>query len=110
MQFKKNTVQYTEAARSDIKEKKMYILQTFRYRAYGENFSRKMKEAEERLKNLPVLPTATDFTYRGYDIYLLVHKTYLFLFIADGSLITVLRVFENGMNWKRILERWLRQN
>ena len=103
-------VEYTFSAKEDIKSAKKYILDYFRYRQYAESYTKKIKEAEARLRNLPTLPPSIGFYYRGYEIYLMVHKKYLLPYIVDGKTITVIRVFEDGMDWKRILERWIKQN
>ncbi len=106
----KYRVEYTVSAKEDIKERREYILRVFRYREYAKNYTKKMKEAEKRLVNLPTPPPNTGFLYRGYEIYLMVHKTYLFTYVIDGDVITVIRVFQDGMDWKKILEKWLKRD
>ena len=89
-----------------------YILNTFKYRELGENFTRKMKEAVAGLK---VLPTAFDtigLRYRDYEIYLKPYKSYLFFYVVneENATVTILRVLQDGMNWEFILETWLSNN
>lgn len=54
---------------------------------------------------------ATGFTYRGYEIYLKPRSTYLIFYTVDEEkkTVTVLRVMQDGMNWKPITKRWLKQ-
>ena len=54
---------------------KKYILDTFKYRELGENFTKKMKEAAEGLKTLPTGFDTVGFQYRGYDIHLKPYRT-----------------------------------
>lgn len=43
-------IEYTQSSRDDMRKMKKYILDTFKYRELGENFTRKMKEAAKELK------------------------------------------------------------
>jgi len=105
-------VQFTISALQDQINFKKYILRNFRYKEYGESFDKKMKSAVKIIKNTNSALCPCEFTYRGYKIYVLEHKTYLFLYIVDeySKTIQILRVFQNGMDWKRIIQRWIQQN
>lgn len=59
-----------QSAKMDVKNKKRYILEKFRYRDYAENFSAKIKHAAQELDILPMRYGTTGFVYRGYEIYL----------------------------------------
>lgn len=112
MGLKTYKIKYTDSSRFDMKEMKKYILNTFKYRELGENFTRKMKEAVAGLK---VLPTAFDtigLRYRDYEIYLKPYKSYLFFYVVneENATVTILRVLQDGMNWEFILETWLSDN
>ena len=55
MQFDKMTkykVVIAESGKPDNKEKKKYILDNFKYRELGENFSRKMKKVLKKKQQL----------------------------------------------------------
>ena len=43
-------IEYTHSGRDDMRKMKKYILDTFKYRELGENFTKKMKEAAKELK------------------------------------------------------------
>lgn len=105
-------IEYTHSSRRDIQRMKKYILDTFKYRELGENFTKKMKEAARGLKIMPTGFDTVGFQYRGYDIHLKPYRTYLFFYIVDESTqtVVVLRVMQDGMNWKFILKRWLQSN
>ena len=62
-------VEYTFSSRNDIRNMKKYILDNFKYRELGENFSKKIREAVNGLKVLPTIHNTTGFVYRDYDIY-----------------------------------------
>ena len=55
MTQKKYKVVIAQSGKMDVKEKKKYILQHFKYREYAENFSQRIKKALKQLdgkKNL----------------------------------------------------------
>lgn len=45
MENKKYKVVIAQSGKLDVKEKKKYILQQFKYREYAENFSKKIKKS-----------------------------------------------------------------
>lgn len=104
-------IKYTRSSAQDIRNMKEYILRTFKYRELGERFTEKMKVATSKLKTFPKGYGTIDFQYRGYDIYLKPYRTYLFFYIVDeaNATVTILRVLQDGMNWKFILKRWLEE-
>lgn len=103
-------VEFTFSGREDMRKMKRYILDTFKYRELGENFTKKMKEATEGLKVLPTGFDTVGFQYRGYDIYMKPCRTYLFFYVVnqEKKTVTVLRVMQDGMDWQYILKRWLK--
>lgn len=104
-------IEYTFSSRDDMREMKRYILDTFKYRELGENFTRKMKEAAEGLKTLPTGFNTVGFQYRGYEIHLKPYRTYLFFYVVDEEkkVVTILRVMQDGMDWQFILNQWLKK-
>lgn len=102
----------SQSAKLDIKEKKRYILQQFKYREYAENFSEKIKKAVLRLDTLPTGYHATGFQYRGYNIYLKPCESYLIFYTVDEEkkIVTILRVMQDGMDWQYIVHKWLKEN
>jgi len=66
-------------------------------------------------KSLDTFPNGyetTGFMYRGYDIYIKPSDTYLLFYIVnqEDSIVIILRVLKDGMNWKLILKHWLTLN
>jgi plasmid stabilization system protein ParE len=110
--MKKYKLEFTYSSRDDMHSMKKYILENFKYRELGENFTRKMKEASNLLKNHPESYDTIGFKYRGYDIHLKPFRTYLFFYVVDDKShkVTVLRVLQDGMDWKFIIKRWLDDN
>lgn len=110
MKKDKYKIEYTFSSRDDMRKMKKYILDTFKYRELGENFTKKMKEATEGLKTLPTGFDTVGFQYRGYDIHMKPYRTYLFFYVVDEEkmTVTVLRVMQDGMDWQFILKRWLK--
>lgn len=109
---KKYNVVIARSGKLDVKEKKKYILQQFRYREYAENFSKKIKKAILALDTLPTGYIATGFRYRGYDIYLKPYDSNLLFYTVneETKTVTVLRVMQDGMAWQYIIKRWLEEN
>ena len=98
-----------QSGKQDIKDMKKYIIETFKYRELGENFSKKIKKAAKSLDTFPVGYESTGFIYRGYEIYVKLSDTYLLFYTVDHErrIVTILRVMKDGMNWKFILKQWL---
>jgi len=107
----KYRVEFTFSSRDDMRKMKKYILDKFKYRELGESFSEKMKEAMEGLKTFPTGYDTVGFRYRGYDIYMKPYRTYLFFYVVDNEemTVTVLRVMQDGMDWRFVLKRWLKE-
>ena len=107
----KYKIEYTFSSRDDMRKMKKYILDTFKYRELGDNFTKKMKAAAKELKTLPTGFDKVGLQYRGYDIYLKPYRTYLFFYIVERNkkTVTVLRVMHDGMNWQFILKQWLKK-
>lgn len=112
MQNRRYKVQIAESGKMDVKQKKRYILQQFRYREYAENFSQKIKKAVKKLDILPASHEDTGFQYRGYDIYLFPISDHLLFYTVDDlkCTVTVLRVLQDGMDWQYIIKQWIREN
>lgn len=108
MENKKYKVVIAQSGKLDVKEKKKYILQQFKYREYAENFSKKIKKAVLALDTLPTGYNTTGFRYRGYDIYMKPCESYLLFYTVDEAVktVTVLRVMQDGMDWQYIINRW----
>lgn len=106
---KKYRIKYTYSSRDDIRKK--YILDNFKYRELGENFTKKIKTAVDGLKILPTSHNTTGIRYREYDIYLKPYRTYLLFYIVDDelSVVTILRVLQDGINWQYILKHWVHE-
>ncbi len=108
---KKYKIRYTYSSRDDIRRIKRYILDNFKYRELGENFTKKVKTAVDGLRTLPTGYSTTGIRYRGVDIYLKPYHTYLLFYTVDdgASVVTVLRVLQDGMNWQYILKHWIHE-
>ena len=105
-------VEIAESGKQDVKDIKKYILDHFKYRELGENFSRKIKKAALGLDTFPQGHGKAGFVYRGYEIHLKPVDTYLLFYVIDEQKkkVTILRVMQDGMNWQFILQRWIQQN
>ena len=112
MGLKTYKIKYTNSSRYDMRGMKKYILDTFKYRELGKNYTKKMKEATAGLKVMPAGFDTIGLRYRGYDIYLKPYKSYLFFYVVseEEATVTILRVLQDGMNWEFILDNWLRNN
>lgn len=105
-------VAYSTSSRDDMKRMRKYIIKTFRYIEYGKNFTQKMREARKRLEDAPFGYHEIDLEYRDLDIRLLVHKSYMLFYTIDveEKTINVLRILQEGMDWMRIIKKWLKEH
>ena len=94
----------------DIKETKKYILTTFKYREYAENFSRKIKKAIKELNVCPTGYESTGYVIEGLEIYFKPYSTYLIFFVVEEDTVTVIRVLKDRMYWQPIMKRMRKIN
>ena len=101
-----------QSGKTDVKNKKRYIMEHFKYRDYAQSFSTKIKKAIQELAILPTGYGTTGFQYRGYDIYMKPTGNHLLLYTVDEEqmIVTVLRMLQDGMDWEQIIQRWLEGN
>lgn len=109
---RKYRVVIAQSGKADIVQKKQYILQKFKYRKYAESYSQQVKKSVKELEVFPAGYEVTGFRYRGYDIYIKPQRGYLLFYVVDERLltVTVLRVLQNGMDWQKIIQRWVQEN
>ena len=87
---KKYKVLISNDALLDIKSPKKYILDTFRYREYAENFSKKIKTAIKELASFPTGYEETGYVIEGLSIYFRPYSTYLIFFVVEDTTVTVI--------------------
>ena len=102
---KKYKIVLSKDALQDIKNTKSYILQTFRYREYAENFSRKIKSAIKALDPFAEGYEKTGYNIEGLEIYYKPYSTYLIFFVVEDMTMTVVRVLKDWMYWQAILRK-----
>ena len=109
---KRYKVVISQSGKADVKNKKRYIIQNFKYREYAENYSSKIKKAAEELAIFPIGHHSTGFKYRGYDIYMKPQSNHLLFYTIndDKAIVTVLRILQDGMDWEYIIKRWIQIN
>ena len=73
---KKYKIVISKDALWDIKSTKKYILDTFKYREYAENFSKKIKKAIKELDSFPKGYEATGYVIEGLSVYFKPYSTY----------------------------------
>ncbi len=112
MKRRQYRVEIAESGKQDVKNIKKYILDNFKYRELGENFSKRIKKAVLELDTFPQGHGKAGIVYRGYEIYLKPADTYLLFYIIEEPQrkVTVLRVMQDGMNWQFVMKRWVQQN
>ena len=94
----------------DIKNTKTYILQTFMYREYAENFSKKIKFAIKALDPFAEGYEKTGYVIEGLEIYYKPYSTYLIFFVVANTTVTVIRVLKDRMYWQAIIKRMNKLN
>ena len=87
-----------------------YILDTFKYREYAENFSKKIKKAIKELDLFPKGYEVTGYVIEGLSIYYKPYSTYLIFFVVEDSTITVIRVLKDRMYWQSIIKKMQKIN
>ena len=97
-------------ALQDIKNTKAYILQTFMYREYAENFSKKIKAVIKALDPFAEGYEKTGYNIEGLEIYYKPYSTYLIFFVVEDATVTVIRVLKDRMYWQAIINRMKRIN
>ena len=107
---KKYKIVLSKVALQDIKNTKTYILQTFMYREYAENFSRKIKSAIKELDPFAEGYEKTGYVIEGLEIYYKPYSTYLIFFTVEGTTVTVVRVLKDRMYWQGIINRMRKIN
>ena len=102
---KRYKIAISKAAIHDIASIKRYILQTFHYREYAENFSKKIKKAIQDISKFPQIFTKTGYEIQAYDIYVKICDSYLIFYVMEEAQITVIRVLKDCMNWQKIIKQ-----
>lgn len=107
---KKYKVLISKDALADIKETKQYILKTFQYRQYAENFSKKIKKAIKDLNTFPIGYDSTGYVIEGLEVYFKPYSTYLIFFVVENNVVTVIRVLKDRMYWQSIIKKMQKIN
>lgn len=109
---KRYKVVIAQSGKADVKNKKSYIIQNFKYREYAENFSMKIRKAAEELAIFPTSHKTTGFQYRGYNIYMKPQSNHLLFYTIDddSGVVTVFRILQDGMDWEYIIGQWVQIN
>jgi len=105
---KKYKIVLSKDALQDIKNTKTYILQTFMYREYAENFSKKIRSAIKALDPFAEGYEKTGYNIEGLEIYYKPYSTYLIFFVVEDAMVTVIRVLKDRMYWQAIINRMKR--
>ena len=103
-------IRYTQHSQNDVISMRQYILKEFEYLELVDNFDKKMSKAIKKIQNAPKIYQPTEFYYREYEIYMRCVGSYLFFYIVEDVTIILLRVLQNGMNWKYIIKSWIEKN
>ena len=112
MKINEYRIEYTYSSREDMRKMKKYILDTFQYREYANNFMNRMKVATKGLKIMPKAFDTIGIQYRGFHIHMKPYRTYLIFYVVDNvsKTVTVLRILKDGMDWQYIIKQWLKHN
>ncbi len=102
-------INISKDALDDITSIKRYILSTFKYREYAENFSIKIKKSIQKLKLFPKANKKTEYSIEGLDIYYKPCNTYLIFYVVHDNVITVIRILKDRMYWQNVMEQMQNQ-
>lgn len=92
-------------ALADIKEIKEYILITFKYRGYAENFSKKIKKAVQQLNVFPAGYRKTGYRIEGLEVYYRPYSTYLIFYVVKEKEVIVIRILKDRVYWQAVIEK-----
>ncbi len=107
---KKYSIVISKDALWDIKSIKKYILDTFKYREYAENFANKIKKAIKELGSFPKSYETTGYVIEDLSVYFKPCSTYLIFFVVEDFTITVIRVLKDRMHWQAIIRKMQKIN
>lgn len=102
---KKYKIVLSKDALHDIKNTKTYILKTFKYREYADNFSKRIKAAIKSLDPFAEGYEKTEFIIAGLTIYYKPFSTYLIFFVVENNTVTVIRILKERMHWQSIIKK-----
>ena len=102
---KKYKVILSKDALENIKNTKKYILDTFKYRQYAEDFSKKLKKAVRSLSVLAAGYKKTGFVIENMEVYYKPYSTYLIFFVIQDDTIIIVRILKDRMYWQSIINR-----
>ena len=108
--FKNYSIRYTQHAQADVLRIRQYIYNEFKYIELVDRFDKKISKALKKIKNAPNIYKTIEFTFKGYNIYVRCVDSYLFFYIVEDVTIVLLRVLQDRMNWKYIIELWIKEN
>ena len=103
--IKKYKVILSKDALEDIKDTKKYILDTFKYRQYAEDFSKKLKKAVRSLSVLAAGYKKTGFVIENMEVYYKPYSTYLIFFVIQDDTVIIVRILKDRMYWQSIINR-----
>ena len=99
------TINISKDALNDIASIKRYILNTFKYHEYAQNFSIKIKKSIQKLKLFPRANKKTEYSIEELDIYYKTCDTYLIFYVVRDQTITVIRILKDRMYWQKVMEQ-----
>jgi len=102
---KKYKIVISKDALWDIKSTKKYILDTFKYREYAENYSKNIKKAIKELNSFPKGYETTGYIIEDLNVYFKPYNTYLIFFVIENSTITVIRILKDRMYWQSVIKK-----
>lgn len=103
--IKKYKVILSKDALEDIKDTKKYILDTFKYRQYAEDFSKKLQKAVRSLSVLAAGYKKTGFAIESMEVYYKPYSTYLIFFVIQDDTVIIVRILKDRMYWQSIINR-----
>lgn len=103
--MEKLKIRVTLQATEDIKEIKRYILETFKYREYGNSFVTGIKKAISTLEYGASGYQKTGYLYKGSIVYIKPYDTYIIVYYIKGKELYVLNILKDRMLWQSTIKR-----
>lgn len=103
--MEKQKIKITKQAADDMSGIKRYILETFKYRQYANDFAKGIKKAIISLEYGASGYKKTGYLYKGSAVYYRPYDTYIIVYYIKGNEIFILNVLKDRMLWQSTIKR-----
>lgn len=103
--MEKQKIKITKQAADDMNEIKCYILDTFKYRQYANDFAKGIKKAIMSLEYGAPGYKKMGYLYKGLAVYYKPYDTYIIVYYIKGNEVFILNILKDRMLWQSTIKR-----